>query len=112
MRKIIVLLAAVSLLTGCASVDPYKPKGSGSFYGRDLGYEEKQIAPNKWLVTFNTGAYTKKDKAWTLLYRRVEEFGKLKCPAGHKIAHQETDYEYIGDTPITIARAVVECTNS
>ena len=109
MKKIILISAAILTLTGCGSVEKYKPSGTGGFFGRDVGYKENQVAPNKWLVTFNTGAYTEKDEAWQLLYKRVEEFGKLKCPNGHTINHQETEKQYIGETPITIASAIIEC---
>ncbi len=109
-----IILICTFILTSCVSVknfEKYKPSGTGDFFGRDIGYKEKQVAPDKWLVTFNTGAYTKKDEAWQLLYRRVEEFGNLKCLNGYTINHQEIYYEYNynSDVPITIANAIIEC---
>jgi hypothetical protein len=74
----IVALAAVALLAGCAQPAPYAPRGAG----QQTGYTDRQLAPNRWRVTFTGNSATPREQVEDDLLLRAAEV-TLAAGYGH-----------------------------
>ena len=61
--------ALLAMLLGCANPAPYAPREPG----RQTGYTDQQLAPNRWRVTFTGNSVTTREQVEDSLLRRAAE---------------------------------------
>ena len=71
-------LVLLSTLLGCATPAPYAPRGAGE----QTGYTDRQLAPNRWRVTFTGNSVMPREQVEDNLLRRAAEVS-LAAGYGH-----------------------------
>jgi hypothetical protein len=70
--------AFLAVLAACAQPAPYAPRGPG----QQTGYTDRQLAPNRWRVTFNGNSVTPREQVEDDLLLRAAEVS-LAAGYGH-----------------------------
>lgn len=86
MRKFFAL-AALALLSACATATPYQPSATATGYG----YSEQQIEPNRARVSFRGNAITDREQVETYLLFRAAELTVEKGFDYFVVANRDTD---------------------
>jgi hypothetical protein len=81
MRHLPLLLVTSLLLTACAT--GYQPRGKG-----EMGYYEKQLAPDRWEIGFNAQRQTDWATIDQYLGRRADELARVQGWKGYLIVAQ------------------------
>lgn len=88
MRRILMTLAGVALLSACATPTPYQPADRGR-----QGYSESQIETNRFRVSFHGNSLTERETVETYLLYRAAELTVQNGYDHFTVVHRATDEE-------------------
>ena len=85
-KTILGSLAALALISACASSTPYQPAAEGKY-----GFDQQQIENDRWLVSFAGNSLTDRQKVETYLLYRAAELTQQQGYDHFRVADSETN---------------------
>src|SRR5579871_1785089 len=98
LRRILILLGSMALLSACETATPYQPVSAPSAHASG-GYSEQQIEPDRWRVQFSGNSLTSRETVERYLLFRAAQLTLAQGGDWFQSVSQHTDKttDYRGD---------------